>query len=57
MTVLFSVVQRLGYVYFKESPWFRSVNEHLFYISGSLTGQCHEIYMEFKSEHVLMFDD
>ena len=28
------IFQRLGYVYFKESPSFRTVNEHLFYLSG-----------------------
>ncbi|XP_023320679.1 neuropeptides capa receptor [Eurytemora carolleeae] len=29
-------VQRLGYVYFKESESFRTVNEYLFYLSGCL---------------------
>ena len=26
--------QRLGYVYFKESPTFRTINEYLMYVSG-----------------------
>ncbi len=28
--------QRLGYVYFRDSPVFRTVNEYLYYVSGFL---------------------